>query len=60
MEFDPFHQLIKRMRNFQFDGKRAHDTNIFATIQACGSSALLTHNTKEFERFEEVIRNERV
>jgi predicted nucleic acid-binding protein len=35
-----------------------HDTNIVATMQAYGIPALLTHNTKDFQRFGEVIRIE--
>lgn len=51
-------QLIKLMGDFQIGGKQVHDTNIVATMQAYGIPALLTHNTKDFERFGEVIRIE--
>lgn len=33
-----------------------HDANIVATMQTYSISALLTHNTKEFERFGKIIR----
>jgi len=51
-------QLVKLMRDFQIGGKQVHDANIVATMQAYGIPALLTHNTKDFERFGEVIRIE--
>ena len=51
-------QLANLMRDFQIGGKQVHDANIVATMQAYGIPALLTHNTKDFERFGEVIRIE--
>ena len=51
-------QIVKLMGDFQIGGKQVHDTNIVATMQAYGIPALLTHNTKDFERFGEVIRIE--
>ncbi|WP_372983029.1 type II toxin-antitoxin system VapC family toxin [Marinobacter sediminum] len=51
-------QLVKLMGDFQIGGKQVHDTNIVATMQAYGIPALLTHNTKDFERFGEAIRIE--
>ena len=39
-----------------FSSKQVHDANIVTTIQAYGIPDLLTHNTKDFERFGEVIR----
>ena len=37
---------------------QVHDANLVATMQAYGIPALLTHNTKDFERFGEVIKIE--
>lgn len=51
-------QLVKLMGEFPVGGKQVHDANIVATMQAYGIPALLTHNTKDFERFGEVIRIE--
>lgn len=51
-------QLIELMEHFLIGGKQVHDANIVATMQACGVPALLTHNTKDFERFGEMIRIE--
>jgi len=51
-------QLVKLMENFKIGGKQVHDANIVATMQAYGIPALLTHNTKDFERFGETIRIE--
>jgi len=53
-------QLMKLMENSKIGGKQVHDANIVATMQAYGIPALLTHNTKDFERFEEVIKIERI
>lgn len=36
-------------------GKQVHDANIVATMQACGIAKLLTHNTADFVRFQNVI-----
>ena len=49
-------QLVKLMEDFAIGGKQVHDANIVATMQAYGIPALLTHNTKDFERFGEMIR----
>lgn len=51
-------QLVKLMGDFQIGGKQVHDANIVATMQAYGIPALLTHNTKDFDRFGEVIKIE--
>lgn len=53
-------QLVKLMRDFKIGGKQVHDANIVATMQAHGVPALLTHNTKDFERFGDAIRIEGV
>ncbi len=49
-------QLVKLMEDFAIGGKQVHDANIVATMQAYGIPALLTHNTKDFDRFGEMIR----
>jgi predicted nucleic acid-binding protein len=51
-------QLVKLMDNFQIGGKQVYDANIVATMLAYSIPALLTHNTKDFERFGEMIRIE--
>lgn len=51
-------QLVKLLGDFQIGGKQVHDANIVATMQAYGIPVLLTHNTKDFERFGEMIKIE--
>nr|VFJ91969.1 MAG: Predicted nucleic acid-binding protein, contains PIN domain [Candidatus Kentron sp. LFY] len=51
-------QLIELMEDFQIGGKQVHDANIIATMLAYDIPSLLTHNTKAFERFGEVIKIE--
>lgn len=51
-------QLLQLLANQKLGGKQVHDANIVATMQAYGIPALLTHNTKDFERFGEVVRIE--
>lgn len=51
-------QLVKLMGRFQVGGKQVHDANIVATMLAYNIPALLTHNTKDFERFAETIQIE--
>jgi predicted nucleic acid-binding protein len=51
-------RLLQLLANYKLGGKQVHDANIVATMQAYGIPALLTHNTKDFERFGEVIRIE--
>jgi predicted nucleic acid-binding protein len=48
-------QLIKLMERFQIGGKQVHDANIVAAMQAYSIPALLTHNTRDFKRFGEII-----
>lgn len=48
-------QLVKLIEDFQISGKHIHDANIVATMLACDIPCLLTHNLKDFKRFEEVI-----
>ncbi|MCP4487957.1 MAG: PIN domain-containing protein [Gammaproteobacteria bacterium] len=51
-------QLIKLMGDFKIGGKQVHDANIVASMLAYDIRCLLTHNVKDFQRFEEVIRIE--
>lgn len=57
---DVTRQLIKLMKNFKIGGKQIHDANIVATMQAYDIPCLLTHNVKDFKRFGEVIRIEKI
>ena len=51
-------QLVKLMSDFKIGGKQVHDANIVATMLAYDIPCLLTHNIKDFRRFEEVIKIE--
>ncbi|VFM95167.1 MAG: Predicted nucleic acid-binding protein, contains PIN domain [Candidatus Kentron sp. G] len=51
-------RLAGLMRDFRIGGRQVHDANIVATMLAHGIPALLTHNTKDFERFCKVVRIE--
>lgn len=51
-------QLLALMENHQVGGKQVHDANIVATMLAYGIPCLLTHNTRDFERFNGVIKIE--
>ena len=53
-------QLIKLLRNFKVGGKQVHDANIVATMLAYDIPCLLTHNIKDFQRFERMIRIESI
>ncbi|MCP3668304.1 MAG: type II toxin-antitoxin system VapC family toxin [Gammaproteobacteria bacterium] len=53
-------QLIGLLRDHKIGGKQVHDANIVATMQAYDIPCLLTHNIKDFERFGEVIKIERI
>lgn len=53
-------RLVKLMGDVTIGGKQVHDANIVATMQAYGIPALLTHNTKDFERFDKMIRIEAI
>ncbi|HEY5603194.1 MAG TPA: type II toxin-antitoxin system VapC family toxin [Gammaproteobacteria bacterium] len=53
-------QLLQLLNNHKLGGKQVHDANVVATMQAYGIPALLTHNVKDFERFGEVIRIEKI
>ncbi len=51
-------QLVKLMGDFKIGGKQVHDANIVATMLAYDIPCLLTHNVKDFKRFEKVIKIE--
>ncbi len=53
-------QLITLMGDFEIGGKQVHDANIVASMLAYDIPCLLTHNVKDFERFEELIEIERI
>ncbi|MCF6264395.1 MAG: hypothetical protein L3J24_12525 [Xanthomonadales bacterium] len=53
-------QLIKLMEGFKIGGKQVHDANIVASMLAYDIPCLLTHNIKDFQRFGEAIRIERI
>lgn len=48
-------QLLELLRRFPTGGRQVHDANIVATMLTTNVYRLLTHNTKDFERFGEVI-----
>lgn len=50
--------LLDLVDKLQISGKQIHDANIVATIQAYGIGTLLTHNTKDFQRFVPAINLE--
>lgn len=53
-------KLVKLMVNFKIGGKQVHDANIVATMLAYKIPCLLTHNVKDFRRFEAMIRVEAI
>ena len=53
-------QLIKLLKDFNIGGKQVHDANIVATMLAYDIPCLLTHNIKDFQRFENIIRIESI
>lgn len=53
-------RLVKLMGDFKIGGKQVHDANIVGTMLAYDIPCLLTHNAKDFKRFGEVIRIERI
>ena len=48
-------RLLALMEQFPIGGKQVHDANIVATMQVYGIRQLLTHNTKDFSRFSQLI-----
>ncbi len=47
--------LLALIRSIPIAGRQVHDANIVATMQVYGVTHLLTHNTKDFERFAHLI-----
>jgi predicted nucleic acid-binding protein len=48
-------QLLELMGNYPIGGKQVHDANIVATMLVYGIPCLLTHNTKDFGRFANIV-----
>ncbi|QEA39103.1 type II toxin-antitoxin system VapC family toxin [Pistricoccus aurantiacus] len=53
-------QLTRLVNDFPIGGKQVHDANIVATLLAYDIPCLLTHNIKDFERFDKTIVIERI
>ena len=49
-------KLLEILRQSSVGGKQIHDANIVATMLTIGVHRLLTHNTKDFERFSAFIQ----
>ena len=52
--------LLQLLADFKVGGKQIHDANIVATMLAYDIPCLLTHNVKDFKRFEEIIEIESI
>lgn len=48
-------KLLQLLTDFKVGGKQIHDANIVATMLAYDIPCLLTHNVKDFKRFESII-----
>jgi len=48
-------KLLNLMTCYEIGGKKVHDANIVATMLTYGIPAILTHNTKDFERFGDIV-----
>ncbi|MEW6492604.1 MAG: PIN domain-containing protein [Cyanobacteriota bacterium] len=48
-------KLLELLQQIPTGGRQVHDANIVATMLTAGVNRLLTHNTKDFERFAEFI-----
>nr|WP_298378441.1 PIN domain-containing protein [uncultured Halomonas sp.] len=48
-------RLVKLIGDFSVGGKQIHDANIVATLLAYDIPCLLTHNVKDFNRFDKII-----
>jgi predicted nucleic acid-binding protein len=48
-------QLLELMGNYPIGGKQVHDANIVSTMLVYGIPCLLTHNTKDFGRFSDMV-----
>jgi predicted nucleic acid-binding protein len=49
------HTLLELLEKFSIGGKRVHDVNIVATMLVQGIPRILTHNTRDFEVFSDLI-----
>ena len=49
--YDVWRELIKR---YEVIGKQIHDTRLVAAMQVHGIEQILTFNTKDFQRYEEI------
>lgn len=49
-------RLLTLLEDIPVGGRQVHDANIVATMHAYGIPHLLTHNTKDFERFSNMIK----
>lgn len=55
---DTFERLLGLLDRFPTAGRQVHDAHLVATMLSNGIGALLTFNTRDFRRFEDVIRLE--
>ena len=53
-------KLLQLLADFKVGGKQIHDANIVATMLAYDIPCLLTHNVKDFKRFESIIEIESI
>ena len=53
-------KLLELLADFKVGGKQIHDANIVATMLAYEIPCLLTHNVKDFKRFESIIEIESI
>lgn len=53
-------KLLNLMTHYEISGKKVHDANIVATMLAYNIPAILTHNTKDFERFSDIVTVEAI
>lgn len=55
---DTMDRLFDLLANHPTAGRQVHDANLVATMLSNGITTLLTFNTRDFRRFEDVIRLE--
>jgi hypothetical protein len=48
-------KLLELSKRFSVTGKQVHDANIVATMLVHDIPTLLTHNTKDFNRYRDLI-----
>jgi len=53
-------RLLGLLNELKIGGKQVHDANIVATMLANDIPCLLTHNVKDFQRFDQIIRIETI